>query len=284
MLDQSTPERDFPQPTAGRLLRRLREERGVHLGVLAVTLKVSQRQLEALEADQHEVLKSPTFIRALAQTVCRHLGVDATPVLALLPQAPDRLDVPAAGLGRVAHGGAGNLHWHGRNRRHLWVALLAVVIVSGILAMLFWPQHDSEPIAQADPAQPLSAVSMVPEASAATPADVAASAPVGVVAPASAASMPVPAASTPAANMVTASSSVLRIRGKADCWLEVRDAQGKLLINRLVSAGDDVAVDVLAPYSVVLGRAHAVEVTRNGQPLDLAPFTQSNTARFEVKP
>jgi len=80
---------DLPQGrlSAGQMLRAAREAQGLHLAMLSVNLKVSVRQLEALEADQYEAFKGATFVRALAQSVCRQLKIDPAPVLAALPQA-----------------------------------------------------------------------------------------------------------------------------------------------------------------------------------------------------
>ena len=60
-------------------------------------IKVAPRKLEALEADRYDELPDLTFTRALAQTVCRALKIDAEPVLAKLPPAGDR---PKLGAGR----------------------------------------------------------------------------------------------------------------------------------------------------------------------------------------
>ncbi len=73
--------------TAGSLLRAARERQGLHIAALAAAIKVSPRKLDALEHDRYEELPDATFTRALAQTVCRTLKIDARPVLALLPAA-----------------------------------------------------------------------------------------------------------------------------------------------------------------------------------------------------
>ena len=78
-------------PTAGQMIRAARLSKGMHLAVLSVNLKVPVRQLEALEADQHDTSKGPVFVRALASSVCRQLQIDPAPVLAALPQSVDRL-------------------------------------------------------------------------------------------------------------------------------------------------------------------------------------------------
>ena len=75
----------------GAIMRTAREKAGVHLAVLSVNLKVSIKQLEALEADQFDYLPEPVFARALAAKVCRFLKIDSDPVLALMPQMTNGL-------------------------------------------------------------------------------------------------------------------------------------------------------------------------------------------------
>lgn len=84
--------------TAGGLLKQARQAKGLHIAALAASIKVAQRKLESLEADRLNELPDATFTRALAQTVCRSLKIDAAPVLALLP---------AASGGRLDHMGEG---------------------------------------------------------------------------------------------------------------------------------------------------------------------------------
>ena len=75
-----------PRPTtAGGLLRQARQAQGLHIAALAAAIKVVPRKLELLESDQFDQLPDATFTRALAQTVCRTLKIDAAPILALLP-------------------------------------------------------------------------------------------------------------------------------------------------------------------------------------------------------
>ncbi|MDE3233211.1 MAG: helix-turn-helix domain-containing protein [Pseudomonadota bacterium] len=75
----------------GALIKAGRERAGVHMAVLSVNLKVSVKQLEALEADQFELLSGPVFARALAAKVCRFVKIDPDPVLALMPAATNGL-------------------------------------------------------------------------------------------------------------------------------------------------------------------------------------------------
>jgi hypothetical protein len=57
-----------PVPTsAGGILKAAREKSGMHLAVLSVNLKVSIKQLEALEADQYQALMEPVFCARLGR-------------------------------------------------------------------------------------------------------------------------------------------------------------------------------------------------------------------------
>jgi cytoskeleton protein RodZ len=78
-------------PTPGGMIKAAREKAGIHLGILSVNLKVSVRQLEALEANQFELLSEPVFARGLAAKVCRSVNIDPQSVLALMPVASNGL-------------------------------------------------------------------------------------------------------------------------------------------------------------------------------------------------
>lgn len=93
----TTPHAD----TAGGMLRQARLAQGIHIAALAATIKVPQRKLESLEADRYDELPDPAFARALAQTMCRVLKINAEPVLAKLPQPQAlKLDAASRGLGQ----------------------------------------------------------------------------------------------------------------------------------------------------------------------------------------
>lgn len=115
----------------GALIKAGRERAGVHMAVLSVNLKVSIKQLEALEADQFELLSGPVFARALAAKVCRFVKIDPDTVLALMPAATNGLK-PLQILGADASPSyqsspsASNTHFMGMRSK---VALLALLLI-----------------------------------------------------------------------------------------------------------------------------------------------------------
>ena len=143
------PGRDEPPigrtvATPGRLLREARERAGLHVGVLASTLKVSPRKLDALEGDRYDELPDATFARALALSVCRALRCDPAPVLEAFAAA-DLPSDPLRGAGRglnapIRRGaGAVTLRGHSRSapRARWWVAIVVVIALAG-LALAWW--------------------------------------------------------------------------------------------------------------------------------------------------
>jgi cytoskeleton protein RodZ len=312
LTQEDTSDAASDKPTAGKLLKAARQAKGVHLGVLAMTLKVPVRQLEALEADQYDTFKGgPTFLRAITSAMCRHLGTDPTPVLALLPSAVSSMGAtssrlaPVSGRQRVSLRPARGVQRHARTV--LGLALLMLLVTAGFLWLpspeSWWPGLASnEPAATAseESAVPLGQASNPESTDDAAPAASEAASAASGAAPAvpavpavgaSAAQLsaqtlaPVAAASASAAKTVTtaaATPAVLRLDANADTWVEVRDAKGQP-VGKLLKAGESMEIQQPVPYSVVIGRAQAVKATLRGQPFDLKPHTPQTVARFEVK-
>ena len=68
-----------------------------------------------------------------------------------------------------------------------------------------------------------------------------------------------------------------------DSWVEVRDASGKVLFQKLNAAGTEAQVAGRAPLQVVVGNAPEVEMTLDGKPFDLDPHTSVAVARFTLE-
>ena len=90
----------------------------------------------------------------------------------------------------------------------------------------------------------------------------------------------VPAETT--APAVVAGAGQLSINFVADCWIQVTDANGKVLSSGIKRNGDKVQVSGKPPLAVRLGYARGAQVSYNGQPVDVAPFTSGETARLKL--
>ncbi len=62
----------------------------------------------------------------------------------------------------------------------------------------------------------------------------------------------------------------------------MRDANDRALISSLNPAGSERVVQAHGPLNLVIGNARHVQVLRNDQPIDMAPFIRVETARFTL--
>ncbi|WP_242206758.1 MULTISPECIES: RodZ family helix-turn-helix domain-containing protein [unclassified Pseudomonas] len=94
----------------------------------------------------------------------------------------------------------------------------------------------------------------------------------------------VPAAPAPTAEAAVpvAGEGQVQLQFSADCWAQVTDGRGKVIFSGLKHKGDSVSVSGKPPLNVRLGVARAAQVSYNGQPVDIAPFTSGETARLKL--
>jgi cytoskeleton protein RodZ len=302
--------------TAGGLLKEARQAAGMHIAALAVALKVPVSKLEALEADNYTVLPDTVFVRALASSVCRTLKIDPAPILSLLPQSQSpRLSVDSAGINAPVKGSAGksssssSASFAGSGSGSRSVVLVVLALLVGAVVLFFVPRHStpgdsSDPVPFAVPdALPANASEPAPAVVPPTverPADAsisaspaaasAASVPVSAAPPTAAPPAPAAAGSGVSAGAVSAAdgaadapSGPLVLRARGASWVQVRDANGALALQRNLAAGESVSVSAPTPLAVIVGRADATEVVVRGKPFDLTAVARENVARFEVK-
>jgi len=68
-----------------------------------------------------------------------------------------------------------------------------------------------------------------------------------------------------------------------DCWVEIKDGYGKMVLSDLYSAGMNIEQVVTAPIKVILGRSSGVtKIMFDGQAIDLEPYTSRDIARLTL--
>lgn len=277
--------------SAGALLRAARERQGMHVAALAAAIKIPQRKLEALESDRLDELPDATFARALALTVCRALKIDPAPVLAQLPQSgAQALADVSGGLNapfRERPGRSSDGPDSGPLRQPLvWAALLVLAAAAAVFLLpagwwqAWWPATTASesPVTVATVSMPDAVASAPTEAEAtpaARPAEAVASTPTVEevrLAPAAASSA---AAEAPVAVAVLSATDA--------SWVEVIDASGQVLVQRVLRPGESLDLDGRLPFKLKIGNAVATQLQFRGQSVDLKPSTRDNVARLELK-
>lgn len=292
-----------------------RQQLGLSVEQAATELRLSRQHVEALESADFGKLPSAVFTRGYIRSYARLLNLDADELVRQYDrcygdkQAPAPIRTvtrvrPRGGSG-FAVGGSGLL-------------LLAVIV-----AATFWwwkTQYGHEPVVTGVPESPVtvdtaSGQTVVlsgnePVAQNTGTAGVTASAAVNATdltmqsslaqasvsaaavsmeqAPASAADSSVVEAGAAtddqaAAPPVAVTHDGLYVRFTGDCWVTVKDANGKTLFNNMRKAGQELQLDQGGPMHLLLGRVSAVgEITFAGSTVDLTPYSNKNVARLTV--
>lgn len=302
--DLNAPEQSMSElVSAGTMLKNAREAEGLSIAVLAVSLKVPVKKLEALEADRFDLLPDNVFARALAASVCRTLKIDPAPILERLPHptAP-RLKTDESGINTPFRTSGDKFNLSFLNQLSKPFVLAVLVLLVGVVVLVFLPSTQRAEIAnvlRSDVAAinpPLQAP--LPSDNAA--ANEAAAPPQLIDSTVSTSAAPlamnqasvVPLATLPG-DVATASPAMVAGSGATtgsvvltahrSSWVEVVDASGVVQVRKTMKDGETVGASGVMPLSVVVGRADTTEVQVRGKPFDLSRLAKDNVARFEVK-
>jgi cytoskeleton protein RodZ len=282
--------------TPGAALAAAREAHGLSVTQVAEQMRLTPRQVEAIEADRYGELPGAVFVRGFVRNYARLLKLDPVPLLHALEPALGA-DVPLR-----AHEIAGTLpETTRRSHGRLWLGLIAVVLAAIAIAAAYeWWRGRAGPTdsgigasAPGEPAPiPLKPAPVAPaqEAIPLSPeriADVPAAPAREAMAPQEPAmsesaptSQPLATASPPAE---AAGPVRMEIVFVAESWVEVRDGEGNTQFSGTVPAGSTRGFEAQPPVEVVVGNASGVQITYNGKPFDVAAHATRNIARFRLE-
>jgi len=282
--------------TPGATLVAAREAAQLSVAEVARHLRLSVAQVEALEAGDFERLPGPVFVRGFIRNYARLVKLDPDAFLRQVetelsglphsPEAPPSKDIPFPPQ---------------RPSRWPVVGLIGVVVLA-VLAFyeFYWTEQRAglEAPGAAVPAKHAEPAAAKPERQAAesTPTPVAPvtetalslppaetdkpPAPVVATTPAAA---PAPATVQPGAATPPAAEGEVHLQFSEKSWVEIQDRDGKIVFSHLNPQGSEKRISARAPLSIVIGNAHAVRLTYNGRPVDLAAHTKVGVARLVLE-
>lgn len=295
----ATAARD-PALTPGRQLLDARQARKLSLDDVAQHIKYAPRQIEALECDDYAALPGVAVIRGMVRSYARFLNLEAEPLLEqirarLAPVQPNvaapKMDVPFPTRAADGH-------------KAYWV-LSGLVALAAAVFVLDWALNARERLAAAvqgvapaasSPPAPAAAAPITPNAETpgvAPPVDATTGSaippsvpgtPPGLAAPVATVVVPDPAVARPRALAPAIAPGAKRVvlRFARDSWVEVRDADGQTLMNRVNPSGTEAFVEGKPPLRLVIGAAAGVTLEYEGKPIDLVPVTQVDVARLTL--
>ncbi len=282
-------------PSPGAVLSAARRAQNLEVSDVARQLKLSASQVTALEADAHEQLPGPVFVRGFIRNYARLLKVD--PEL-LLPPARN-VETAEFAAGRPAEAA---VPFPEQPRRHGWKfgAVSVAALVAAVAVYEFGYDDAPQPVTTlpaSSAAAPI-AIADQPPATAVmvtAPADAAAGARQDTPDTVVVANAQAPVAAEPAAvaeksgavlqgfeQLVKPGEARIQMTFDRESWVDVRDRNGNVIFSQLNAAGSVQQVDGVPPLSVVIGNARGVRLTFRDRAVDLTRHTKVDVARLTL--
>jgi cytoskeleton protein RodZ len=269
MSDTSMPQNAAPD-LPGRRLAAARTARGLTITEIALRLKFAPRQIEALESDRYDALAGPAFVRGMIRAYAKLVGEDADALIAALRASPLTVAGPtvtgprAIGVTIPRQPGRGSMVY-------VVLSVFVVIAVAGVLG-----EWLLRPVVPAKSAATRLTLPAPPAREASAPAPATAEAAAAPIAPA-VSSGP----SGPVETVVTAQR--IELDFNRESWVEIRDAEGRIVFSQLNRPGTRREVEGVGPFSIVIGNAHGVKLRYNDSDVDLMPYTRTDVARLTLK-
>ncbi|MFH4543935.1 cytoskeleton protein RodZ [Vibrio alginolyticus] len=299
---------------AGTLLKNKRESLGMSQKQVADRLRLRISVIEDIENNRFESQQVATFTRGYLRSYAKFVGLDETVVLTALEQTadaqPQEQEIEMQSFSRKTKD-------EKHNSRIMLLTWVIGLVIIGISAAWWWQNQqensltkevtDSSVEAPQPTAQELADIDLMTaeELIASTPEEVA-STNEGVAelteAPVEQGADPLltetenttsvdseePVAVIEAAEeeqpapVVPEGMTLLTMKFKADCWIQVKDTNGKTLVSGTHKPGQDVELTGKAPFKVILGAPEGVTMTFASEPVDLSGYTSGKVARFTL--
>jgi cytoskeleton protein RodZ len=298
-------------PLLGALLQGAREQHRLSIEDISNRLRLSPRQIKALENDDFAALPEAMITRGFIRNYARLLGIDAEPLLEAY-----RVFVPSSDSPRAISIPSENILISGSNKRPWFMYMLASLMIALLLgAWLIYvdyvPQQSAQQAAKPAPATkseaaaepgattepgtyteslPMAALpaaerAQEDEAAAVTAAPSPATQPEAKPAPAAPA-VAREAATSPASNPTPTGDKALaklKFTFSDHTWVSVTDRNNKEIFNKTKPAGSEDTVEGQPPFKVVIGNAAGSKLVFNDKPVDLAPYTKLNVAHLTLE-
>ncbi|AVH26920.1 MULTISPECIES: cytoskeleton protein RodZ [Vibrio] len=299
---------------AGTLLKNKRESLGMSQKQVADRLRLRVSVIEDIENNRFESQQVATFTRGYLRSYAKFVGLDEKMVLTALEQTadvqPQEQEIEMQSFSRKTKD-------EKHNSRIMLLTWVIGLVIIGISAAWWWQNQqensltkevtDSSVEAPKPTAQELADIDLM------TAEELIASTPEEVVSTSNdvveTSEVPVEQGSDPLlaetenttsvdseepvavietaeeeqpAPVVPEGMTLLTMKFKADCWIQVKDTNGKTLVSGTHKPGQDVELTGKAPFKVILGAPEGVTMTFASEPVDLSGYTSGKVARFTL--
>jgi len=298
----------------GDRLQAARIEAGLTIDDIANRMHLSNSILEAIEENNFDEITAPIFVKGYLRAYARIVSLDEEEMIDQYVNFYSDEDPPINSTSNTSPEISSD------DARIKWTTYIVIFVLCGLLAAWWWNQNQNQgdDVVSLDAEQPKteaeltneSAQPEITESSEKTVETITATTTVedspepvetesveAVVEPEPAVEQEAEpeistisevAAESTAAPEVTVStasagSDKLEIKINADTWADVKDANGEKLAYDLLRANRQLTLTGQAPFTVFFGNGHGVEMTFNGEEVDISSNTRDdNTARLKI--
>ncbi|WP_444914573.1 RodZ domain-containing protein [Microbulbifer sp. TRSA007] len=293
--------------SAGNLLLTAREAAGLSREELSQRLCIIDNTVEWIESDNYEKQPEAVYTRGYIRNICRELNIPAEQAL----EAYDRDRPQPAQRSESRRTTKAEAFRPERKRGHGALALIPLLLAGGV----FWWKYGTPvnipgmpmgedtadlvaeaPVASEVVTDPVAEVERQEVAVEELSSEPFAPASNGVAdvqlevgsaetvenKPAASVEKVVEPVPVQVAQLDQALKGALRLRFDEDAWVEVKDAQGVILLAGVQAAGSAKSLDGDAPFELMLGNARATHVVYRDETIDSQPIGDRRTRRLIV--
>lgn len=271
----------------GRALAAARVALNLSVADVSQNIKYGVKQIAAIEADDYSKLPGTTIVRGMIRSYAKLVQLDPTPLLAELGQRDVKVAVSVD-----LHTDEQEPFFEGGKKSNRVYTYLSVAALLAVAAVAYeWytsPPSTGEVVtitpktarteAAAPPPAEAAAV-QAPDAKDAQDAQNAQAAHTSDLRSQAPEVLPPPPAVTGKV------SGINRILLEFDqiSWVEIKQANGKVLLSQLNPAGSRQLVEGVPPFDLVIGNAAKVRLKYNDKPVDLRPYFKVDVARLALE-
>jgi len=283
-MSSSVPMNPAPTPSnaqrPGERLRQARLLQQREIKEIANELRIPERLIVAIEADDYKSLPEPAFVRGYLRSYARLLSVDSD----ILITQFNEIYTSATGLSSNHSLENSPIQQLAklqskvpRSKRWLWWVLVPVALI--VLVMILKPILSK--IMKSGPEEH-SSHSVILSNGSDTPSTAGGSTiPMTSAPPLSTLSAPSTAPVTSTVNSVSANDQLVLTLSKSSD-VTVQDSTGKTLVSGTQGTGQPLTLSGTSPFSITLSDAANVSLSLNGEHVDLKPYTVDGRASFRL--
>ncbi len=257
--------------SVGEQLQQARTAMQLGITDVAQHLKLSALQIERLENNDFSTL-GLVFSRGFVRQYARLVGLDADMLVAAMTSNKQQAESISVHNEQIPLSQGLSKYW-------LILVVTAVGLVVGVpLGIYYWLSSDTPTVTVSKVATPSQKTITNSIKTITPPVPAKAELPVD-----NAATTNTQSADTSDATISDIGTGRLSFKFDSDSWVEIRDANKRMILSHLYRAGETSEISGKPPLSLVIGNAAKVSLQYNDQLVDLQPYTGVTVARITLK-